>query len=232
VRAVSRPVEKRNGPRGHTSAGTEVFRTKLTIVTDPYFTPADLAYLNANYRTLAKLCEGRSETPAEIETSIAQRRLPRPSYVLDDGTGMFPHDYFRLVDEAGGVDRLAEHFLARYEAAALENRRPVDDHDNDWDAYLDGTYGICLRQVSPATIVRKGTLVSSLSELLMLPRPSSDEWRDRVREQVDELDQLESEFAPDYDRAEWNERPPTRDLLIRFARHHYPNVFAGELSHA
>jgi hypothetical protein len=43
---------------------------------------------------------------------------------------------------------------------------------------------------------------------------------------VTELDELEREFAPDYDRAEWHDRPPTRDLLINEARRRFPEVFA------
>jgi hypothetical protein len=35
--------------------------------------------------------------------------LPRPSYVLDDGSEMFPADYFRLADDAGGPAALPEH---------------------------------------------------------------------------------------------------------------------------
>ena len=76
--------------------------------------------------------------------------------------------------------------------------------------------------------MRKAVLVSSVCELLRLPRPRSSDWRSALGEQIDELDRLERGFAPDYDRADWNERPSTRDLLIRFARHRYPGAFAGE----
>jgi hypothetical protein len=49
----------------------------------------------------------------------------------------------------------------------------------------------------------------------------------RLRAEVTELDQIERAFAPDYDRAaEWNDRPPTRDLLINVARERFPEVFA------
>jgi Family of unknown function (DUF6058) len=185
------------------------------------FTDADLAYLSANYLTLEELCADRAESPVAVQRLIQERRLPRPSYVLPDGTGMFPADYFRLVDEAGGVDGLREHFAARHRAAKGR------DLEHDWKMYLDGIWGICLRDVVPETIVRKNTLVSSLCELLVLARPRYEDWRQALREQVDELDELEREFSPDYDRSEQVDRPPTRDLIIAAARERFPEVFAA-----
>ena len=182
---------------------------------------ADLEYISSNYLTLERLCKGRAESPEELRGLIADRKLPQPSYVLPDGTGMFPADYFRLVDDAGGVDGLRDHFAARHRSAK------GNDLDQDWKMYLDGTWGICLRDVAPETIVRKNTLVSSLCELLVLARPRDPEWQHSLREQVDELDALEREFAPDYDRSDAVDRPPTRDLIIAAARKRYPDVFAA-----
>jgi Family of unknown function (DUF6058) len=94
-----------------------------------------------------------------------------------------------------------------------------------------GIWGQCLRDVTPETIVRKRALVNSLSKLIALPPPSQAELRRQLRTEVTELDQIEREFAPDYDRAEeWNERPPTRDLLIEVARQRFLEVFAEEES--
>jgi hypothetical protein len=185
----------------------------------PEFTDSDLAYFSANYVTLEKLCAGRPESPERVQGLIEERRLPQPSYVLPDGTGMFPADYFRLVDEAGGPDGLRDHFAARHRAANGK------DLDQDWEMYLDGTWGVCLRDVTPETIVRKNTLVSSLCELLVLARPRYEDWRQALREQVEELDALERQFSPDYDRSEQLDRPPTRDLIIAAARERHPEVF-------
>lgn len=190
------------------------------------FTAGDLAYLSESYVPLGQLCEGRAETRDEVERMVSRGQLPKPSYVLDDGTGMFPADYFALVDDAGGVERLERHFRTRHREAWAKEHAQHGAADADWHAYLDGTHGICLREVTPETIVRKAGLVSSVCELLMLPSPLSGRWRSAVRGQVAELDRIEREFAPDYDRADWNERPPTRDLLIRFARHHFASAFA------
>jgi Family of unknown function (DUF6058) len=190
------------------------------------YTTDDLEYIRSNYLTLEQLCSGRSEAPREVRALIGEGRLPKPSYVLDDGTEMFPADYFRVVDEAGGPEPLRERFSERLAAAGAGAK--LGSH---WQAYLDGIYGVCLVDVTPETIARKAALVSSLSELLMLARPGEGDWRRQLREEVEELDALERPFSPDYDRnVERFGRLPTRDLLIRAARVSYPEVFAAELT--
>jgi hypothetical protein len=188
------------------------------------YTAADVDYLRANYLTLEQVCAERPESLEKIRALIAKGRLPKPSYVLDDGTEMFPADYFRFVDEAGGPDGLRARFAERLEAAG------AGDLDLHWQSYMDGIYGVCLWDVTPETIARKAKLVSSISELLMLARPAEADWRQRLRDEVEELDALERQFTPDYDRDETRfGRKPTRDLLIDAARERYPEVFAAEL---
>ena len=199
-------------------------------MTKRHFTEADRAYLRANYLTLEELCAERGEDPSEIRQLIDQGLLPQPSYTVDDAE-MFPADYFQLYDDAGGCVGLRDLFEDRYRTAAtphpdLATREATD---SAWSAFLGGIWGQCLRDVTPETIVRKRALVNSLCKLIALPRPSQAEWQQRLRAEVTELDQIEREFAPDYDRAEeWNERPPTRDLLIEVARQRFPEVFDEE----
>ncbi len=189
-------------------------------------TDADIDYVRDNYVTLAELCANRVDTPKQVEGLIADGLMPRPSYVLEDGTGYFPRDYFRLADEAGGPAKLRESFAERHRAATLAGQER-NQLDEDWELYLGGVWGVCLRDVTPETIVRKNALVSSVCELLMLARPTSQEWRESLRAQVDELDVLEREFSPDYDRGDQQERLPTRDLLITAARERYPELFSA-----
>jgi Family of unknown function (DUF6058) len=197
---------------------------------NPLFTDADRAYLRANYLTLEELCADRSEEPAEVRRLIELGLLPRPSYTAD-GVDFFPADYFQLYDEAGGPKRLHALFQERYEAAAAPHPELAtpEAFAVAWRAYLDGIWGQCLCAVTPEAIVRKPALVGSLCELIALPRRRQPEWQEQLCAEVAELDRLERQFAPDYDRAEeWNERPPTRDLLIEVARERFPEVFAGE----
>src|SRR5919201_2234220 len=190
------------------------------------YTQADLDYIRANYVTLEQLCAGRAESPDQVQRLVSEGRLPKPSYVLDDGTEMFPADYFRLVDEAGGYDALQDAFAERLAAAG-----GGDELDLHWRTFMDGIYGVCLREVTPETSASKAKLVSSISELLMLARPREADWRRQLRHEVEELDGLEREFTPDYDRDEERfGRRPTRDLLINAARERYPDVFSAELA--
>jgi len=187
------------------------------------FTPADLEYIGSNYVTLETACRGRRESVDDVRRLIADGRLPRASYELDNGTEMVPRDYFALLDDAGSIEALREHFLARYDAAGGS----PSERDQEWEGYLSGLYGVCLHDVTPETIVRKETLVKDVDALLAAPQPEDDEWRRTLRASVDELDRLEREFAPDYDRGGRFPRPPTRDRLVHTPRERYPDVFAA-----
>jgi hypothetical protein len=89
--------------------GPKPSRSILFPVGAKTYTDADLVYLRDNYLTLAELCADRPETPEQVEALIDEEVLPRPPYVVEDGTGFFPADYFRLVDEAGGSAKLRGH---------------------------------------------------------------------------------------------------------------------------
>lgn len=177
-------------------------------------TEADVAYLHANYLSLEQACVGRPESPDDVRRLIAEGRLPRPSYVLPDGTEMVPADYFLLGD--AGRDEFAQRFLD-----AGGDPTAVDD---EWQGYLSGAYGVCLKQQTAENIARKEQLVTLIEGLLGDPRPGDAGWRDRLRASVEELDALERPFAPDYDRARWG--PSSRDRCITASRERFPDVFA------
>ena len=188
----------------------------------PDYTTSDLAYLFRNFRTLDEICAGRNEAP-RVSALIEEGRLPWPSYPLEGYDGFFPVDYFDLVDEAGGTDRLRDHFAARYRLA----EGPEDELEQDWRDYLAGLWGVCLRRVTPEGIVRKGQLVEAIEQLLEEPQPHEGNWCEALRIKVDALDRLERPFAPDFDRDGRFPRPPSRDRLIAFARLTYPDAFAS-----
>lgn len=178
-------------------------------------TAADVEYVCANYSSFIEICVGRSETPGEIYDLIGQGLLPQPSYVLPDGTAMFPRDYFAVLDDAGSPEQIRAEFARRYGG---------DDLEDDWAGYLSGLFGVCLREVTPETIARKEQLVDRIEELLAEPNPGSRVWCDELRASVDELDALERPFSPDYDRARFD-LPPTRDRLVEAPRERYPELW-------
>lgn len=177
-------------------------------------TAADVAYVEANYVALEQICADRSESPDEVRSLAAGGKLPHPSYVLPDGTEMVPTDYFAIAD--AGRDAFAERFLA---AGGDPN-----EVDAEFEGYLSGAYGVCLKEQTPENIVLKEGLVRAIDRLLVAPEPTDEGWRHRLRSAVDELDELERPFAPDYDRARWG--PGSRDRCITAPRERFPEIFA------
>ena len=177
-------------------------------------TAADVAYVEANYLSFEEACAGRAEALEQVRAVAAAGQLPQPSYVLPDGTEMVPADYFEIAD--AGRDVFEREFLAAGGSP--------DEVDAEWDGYLSGAYGVCLKEQTPANIVRKEALVKAIGGLLASPEPGSSGWRSRLRTAVDELDELERPFAPDYDRARWG--PSSRDRCITAPRERFPEVFA------
>jgi hypothetical protein len=188
---------------------------------EPSLTQADLEYIQANFVTLDELCAARGQSADRVRALIAGGNMPAASYRLEDGTEMVPEDYFELVDEAGGEGALRGLFARRYLAVAGDE----DEVGSEWEGYLSGAYGVCLKHVTPENIVRKSALVVEIDRLLAAPQPEDADWSSHLRASVDELDELERPFAPDYDRARWG--PSSRDRCITAARELYPEVFSA-----
>ena len=184
-------------------------------------TQADVAYIRENFVPLDELCAARGQSVDRVRALIAAGSLPAASYVLEDATEMVPAEYFELVDEAGGEGALRGHFARRYVAVAGDE----DEVGSEWEGYLSGAYGVCLKHVTPENIARKSALVAEIDGLLATPEPENADWRASLQASVDELDGLERPFAPHYDRARWG--PSSRDRCITAARERYPEVFSA-----
>jgi hypothetical protein len=130
-----------------------------------------------------------------------------------------PPDYFALVDDAGGVDALSDHFRSRY-AAASEDL--PDDADETRQGYLSGEFGICLRSLTPEAMAEKTRLMNAIEALIAAPEETTELWRVTLREKVDQLDALERPFT-DYDRRRWGDT--SRDRCITRVRQRFPAVF-------
>jgi Family of unknown function (DUF6058) len=195
-------------------------------VTEPALTQADVEYIRANFVPLGDLCASRGQSVDRVRALIAADMLPAASYVLEGGTEMVPAEYFDLVEEAGGEGALRGLFARRF----LEAGGPEDDVGEEWEGYLSGAYGVCLKEVTPENIARKSALVAEIDGLLAAPKPEDATWLAQLRSRVDELDELERPFAPDYDRARWG--PSSRDRCITAARERYPEAFAAPATRA
>jgi hypothetical protein len=144
----------------------------------------DIAYVRAHFVALDTLPD-----PDGVRAHIAAGRLPGPAYVLPDGTEMVAPGHLALADAAGGPEHLREWFLERLPDEA------------EWAAYLSGEYAVCLREVTPESIRRKGELMAAIEEL------------------VDELDALLRPFAA-WDRVRFG-GPVSRDRLVTRVRERY-----------
>jgi hypothetical protein len=187
-------------------------------------TPDDVAYIESEFRRLEELRAERSMSPSEMHDLRDRRLLPRPTYVLDDGSEMVPQDYFDLLDATTDRSRIREQFareLREHTEDDLSDERVLEE----WEAYLSGEYGACLRRVSAQNIVLKAQAMERIQELIDNPRRADESWARELRTEVDSLDALERDFAP-FDRVRWG--PVSRDRLITAVRARYPEVFGDE----
>lgn len=187
------------------------------------FTAEDIEYVSREFVLLDDLCTGEGRDASLVRRDIARRLLPHPCYVLPNGGEMVPADYFALADTAGGPEHLREEFLHRLTAASLADRVSVD-LDEEWDGYLSGEYGVCLREVAPETIVRKGKLMTRIEQLVDNPQRDDTTWASSLGTAVNELDDLERPFAPHYDLLRFGS-PSSRSRLIDATRSRFPHVF-------
>jgi len=143
---------------------------------------ADLEYIRSEFVPLADLCRTHGRDLDDVRAAIAARRLPGFPY---PGQEYVPANYFDLP--------AAGEFLRTFDAP---------DAEAELEAYLDGTYFVCVRNATVENIARKEELVTEIRRLLAELKPL-----------VNELDELERPFSPDYDRKRFGV-PPTRDELI------------------
>jgi Family of unknown function (DUF6058) len=80
---------------------------------------------------------------------------------------MVPADYFLLAD--AGREEFTRRFLgAGGDPAAV---------DEEWQGYLSGAYGVCLKEQTAENIARKEQLVALIEGLLDSPQPEDAGWR-------------------------------------------------------
>jgi hypothetical protein len=191
----------------------------------------DAAYVRREFRTLAQVCAGRRDAPIDVRRFMMEGLLPRPSYLLPDGTQMVPGDYFDMVDAAGGPLALPGWFAERLggELAARGLDASPARVGEEWDGTLRGEYGVCLRRVSPANIAEKARLIGAIEGALAAPRPRDPSWRRSLVAEVDRLDAMVRDFAA-WDRLRFG-GPVSRDRLIDAPRAAYPDLWpSGRLA--
>jgi Family of unknown function (DUF6058) len=173
----------------------------------------DDAYVSEWYVPLEQLTRSVGVSADELRRLMLANRLPLPSYIRSDGTQMVARDLYALVERASGVDRLPGWFGSQF--------RSPEEAVDEWDAYLSGQY-VCLRDVTPENMQRKGELVAAIHQTLAMAEAESDSWLESLHALVDELDALEPPFTP-YDRLRFG-GPVSRDTLIDDVRARFPRT--------
>src|SRR3954454_12919308 len=170
----------------------------------------DIEYVGSSFRPMDDAVR------ALVEGAV----LPQATYVLPDGTAMVPANHTALLDEAGGdPDAVASRFRERFVAAGGDPR----DADEEYEGWLSGEFGACLREPTPEAIVAKSGLMAAITALVAAPREREEWWRGALRAAVDALDALERPFAH-YDRERFG-GPTSRDRLITATRERFPDVW-------
>lgn len=179
--------------------------------------PADVPYLSSGFVPLDVLARTHGHDPGEVRRAIAARLLPQVPYVLHDGTELVAPDYFELAHLAGSFEALPVWFAGAYEQASA--RYPeAGTAEEQWEEYLSGLYAVCLRAVTPASIVAKAELMDTIERLTADPAPADAGWRRELTAAVDALDALEKPFAP-FDRVRFG--TTSRDRCVTAVRERF-----------
>ncbi|HET7370580.1 MAG TPA: DUF6058 family natural product biosynthesis protein [Gammaproteobacteria bacterium] len=189
---------------------------------------ADIAYVRRQFHRLDTLAAAHGYGMELVRGWIERGSLPRPTYILPDDSEWVPENYFTLFECADNEPAaLRERFIGRWltEMTRLGEDADADIAAREWESYLSGVYGLCLKEVSPENIARKERLVGRLTAALAAPRPADPAWRRQLRDEVAALDALERPFT-DCDRVRLG-GPVSRDRLIDAPRQDYPDLFAS-----
>jgi hypothetical protein len=118
-------------------------------------------------------------------------------------------------------DELSRRFSSRWVAAGGD----AEDAERQFEDWLGGGYGICLRSPNPEFILAKGGLADAIAALIACPRPDRAWWRDALRHAVSAYDALVLPFAS-VDAARFG-APTSRTRLIDDVRTKWPAAFEG-----
>jgi hypothetical protein len=203
----------------------------------------DDRYIRRHFVTLERLVARTRVSRATLLQWRSQGLFPRPTYVTEDGERWYPRAYVPLVRRAISLKTDLKVLFREEYRRALEQLRylspadfyaelaksmpvhgqPEDTIEREWQAFLTGEYGPCLRTAWFPCILRKGKLLRTIEELVAVPHVDAPGWRRRLRQSVDSLDRLEMPLTA-WDQVRRGE-PVSRDTHSRSIRQRFPEVF-------
>ena len=196
------------------------------LLLDAWYSEADRQYIRQNYILLTELADRSGYSGEDIKKEIADGNLPQAPYSIN-GEPWVAADYVTLREEAQEQNVAVQQvFGTRYLRArkAWDGKTPdAKEIEDEWQGYLGGDYGICLRKVTPENIVAKGHFIAVIHELIRNPRLNDSVWQEELRQSVAKLDALERPFAVgDYLRFD---ALSSRALYIEAPKALFPEVF-------
>lgn len=145
----------------------------------------DVAYVRREFMPLEEACIREGLPLGRVRGMVHRGGLPKPPYVLPDGTEMVSTDYFDLLHDAGSVERLRTHFVDRFLAAASAQEEPASPEEatnrgmRTFQASTSCAWRTPLRRTSCG---RDGSCRTSsnccdrLGRTMRPGEPSSDRW--------------------------------------------------------
>jgi hypothetical protein len=175
----------------------------------------DIEYVSRYFITLEEACRRAHRDLDEVTSEILSGLRPAPCYLLGQRSYYVAPDYF---DQE--IDR--SDFVQRYLVAAVSHGLPIFEEDamQAWRDFLSGVYAVCLWHVTPENIALKDALLNRIDALLRYVREDDRSWLTELAEATDDLDRIERDFSPVYDRRRFG-KPITRDTHINDVRRRY-----------
>ncbi|MGC2289799.1 MAG: DUF6058 family natural product biosynthesis protein [Thermoplasmata archaeon] len=209
----------------------------------PQISAEDDRYIRSRFVGLDWLVARTKVSRATFLQWQSQGLFPKPTYVTAEGEQWYSRAYAPLVlramyvktdlktlfreDYSRALEQLRYTNPADYRAELAKSgtarARPEAVIELEWQGFLSGEYGACLRVAWVPCILRKGKLMRTIDELVAHPNPEAPGWKRRLRQSVDSLDRLEMPFTA-WDRVRFG-KPVSRDTHIQSIRLRFPHVF-------
>lgn len=198
-----------------------------------------LDYLNTHLIEEQTLLARTHISAAQLAKWQAERLAPQPSYRLslainsnscfgdhveNHTFAYYPHGtplWLGTITSMHNEQQAFAHFVERYRATATS--LCADEHIDDthldeqylqeeWQHFLDGTYGVCTKSGLPEAIAIKDLSVTAIEKLLTQSNPD----RQTLHQLIDLLDEVSAPFAPH------ERQKSSRQRLITELRQRYP----------
>jgi hypothetical protein len=222
----------------------------IVPITASQISPEDDRYIRSRFVSLEWLARASEVSPHLLMNWQHEGLFPQPTYSTEDGKEWYSRAYVRLIRRAVARNTDLRSLFRNEYVRALDRLRQTDPIEYleevtpppeaqaakqdviemNWQGFLSGEFGVCLRVPWVPCMLRKGKLMRAIDRLMTAPQPESPMWRAALRYSVDSLDRLEMPFA-EWDRIRFGKRV-SRDTHIQSVRERFPQIFEMPIGRA